>query len=78
MIHIQVILYSVLRDLFPPELHGRTEMDLPDDSTVATVVDHLGLKAPVACSVNGTIQRELHHPLQDGDLLRFFRPGAGG
>jgi sulfur carrier protein ThiS len=75
---VKVILHSTLRDKLPAQAHGRTDLDLPEGSTVTDVVKRLELPQNLAFAVNGMIERDFLHRLQDGDELRFFRPGAGG
>ena len=75
---IKVVLYSTLRDKLPPENHGRIDMELSDGSTASDVVQQLNLLQPFFCAVNGEIERNMNRPIQGGDELHFFRPGAGG
>jgi len=78
MIHVRVILHAHLREKLPPESGGRCEMTLPEGSRVADVIARLDLPGASACAVNGQIERDPQRLLQEGDEVRFFRPGAGG
>jgi molybdopterin synthase sulfur carrier subunit len=55
------------------------ELDLPEDSTLSTLVGHLGLpQAEVKLTVvNGRLQ-EPDYRLQSGDEVGIFPPIAGG
>jgi len=75
---IRVVLHSVLRERLPPETNGKADLELPEGCTVQEVIHRLGLPEHVSCAINGQIERSLHKILQDGDEVRFFRPGAGG
>ena len=75
---INVILHSILRDRLPAEAKGRSMLDVPDGSAIQDVISTLQLPEPVVSSVNGVLNRDHGSLLQEGDELRFFRPGAGG
>ncbi|NTV37540.1 MAG: MoaD/ThiS family protein, partial [Anaerolineaceae bacterium] len=36
------------------------------------------LPEQVVCAINRQLERNRQKPLQEGDEVRFFRPGAGG
>ena len=78
LIRIKVTLHSYLKEYLPPEKDGHTELELPEGTSIANVALQLGLPALKAAAVNETIERDHQRILQDGDHLRFLRPGAGG
>ena len=55
------------------------EIDLPDESTVGDLLDHLELttKQVAIMSVNGR-QTQTDHVLQDGDEVNLYPHTAGG
>lgn len=78
MIKVSVVLYSYLREKLPAEAKGKTELQLQDGACIADVIARLDLPEQVTFAVNNQIEREQARRLQDGDVLRFFRAGAGG
>lgn len=78
MLRVNVILHSILREKLPPEARGRAALDLEEGACLKDVILRLDLPAELVCAVNEKVERDLDHPLQDGDLIRFLRPGAGG
>lgn len=74
---IQLTLHGILRDALPRKNKGRTTLDLPANTTVAEVVQQLGIRQNVSAVVNGT-EVELSHVLHPGDHLQMFRLIAGG
>jgi thiamine biosynthesis protein ThiS len=78
MITIHVRLHGILRDKLPAENKGRTTLNLPDDTTVATVLEQFSLRRRVEVAINEEIVDNQDTPLQDGDQLEFFRAAAGG
>jgi sulfur carrier protein ThiS len=75
---VKIILHSILREKLPPETGGKTQLTLPDGSTIRDVITLLGLPEPVMASLNTVLNRDLQSILNEGDELRLFRPGAGG
>jgi len=75
---LHVILHSYLREKLPAEARGEVNMEMPEGSTVADVMANLGLPEQVVCAINRQLERNRQKPLQEGDEVRFFRPGAGG
>lgn len=78
MIHVVVILHSILRELLPTEAGGQLELDLPEGSSIHDLAEHLRLPRQINTAINRQLERDLTRQLQDGDEIRFFRPGAGG
>ncbi len=74
---INVTLHGILRDYLPRQAKGKTTLALAEGSTVADVVQTLGIKQTVTPAVNGT-QVETSHILQDGQELQIFRVVGGG
>ena len=75
---IIVILHSVLREKLPPELKGKTTLELSEGVVVMDVIKQLDLPKGTSVSLNDEILQELDHPLAYGDTLRFFRRAGGG
>ncbi|NTU75157.1 MAG: MoaD/ThiS family protein [Anaerolineaceae bacterium] len=75
---LHVILHSYLREKLPAEARGEVNLEMPEGSTVADVMANLGLPEQVVCAINRQLERNRQKPLQEGDEVRFFRPGAGG
>ena len=76
--HINVVLFSVFRDKLPPESHGRTTLDLPEDSTIEDALEKLEIKILALVSINGQMERDFKRVLVDGDEIQVFRPIGGG
>ena len=77
MMEIHLTLHGILRDYLPPKLRGKTTLDLPDNATIAQVVNQLQIKQNVSAAINGS-EVETDHILQDGEDLHLFRFIAGG
>jgi len=75
---IKILLYSVLREKLPPEKHGRTQLELPVEATVADVIAALEIPSNVVFSVNDKLECNIQRVLNDGDEIRFFRQSTGG
>ena len=76
---VQVKLFSRFREVLPRETRGQTKLDLPDGTTVAELLAHLGITDPVKLiTVNGQREVDLQHPLANGDTLQIFPPVVGG
>ena len=73
-----MILHSFLREKLPPEMRGRTVLELPESARVEDVIARLDLPEHVLWAVNDKLERDRQRVLQDGDELRFFRPSSGG
>lgn len=78
MITVQIRLHGILRDKLPRAAHGRAELTLQPDATVADVLAHFGIDRLVTIAVNEEVELNETHPLQDGDLVEVFRVAAGG
>lgn len=75
---IKVVLYATLRDKLPSEKKGKTMLELPEGSTIDTMLTKLDIDAMVKCSVNGEIVRDNTRLLNNGDEVQVFRPIGGG
>lgn len=75
---VTVVLHSFLRDLLPPEAKGTTVLELPEGARVKDVAAQLKLPAYALFALNDKMEKDRELPLQDGDVLRFLRAGAGG
>ena len=78
MMKVSVVLHSYLREKLPAEAKGQTVLKLEEGARIGDVIERLDLPAMVVFAVNNQIEREKERVLKDGDLLRFFRAGAGG
>jgi sulfur carrier protein ThiS len=78
MIQVRVVLYSVFREKLPREAHGRTTLEMPEGSTIQSVLDHLDIHIHALCSINGVLVYDFSRTLQNGDELQLFRPVGGG
>ena len=75
---IPVRLYNMLRMRLPPEAQGRTEIELPQGSTLRDALEALDIELRYPAAVNGTIERDLRRVLNDGDQVSVFAPIGGG
>jgi sulfur carrier protein ThiS len=78
--NVNLALFASLAQYQPDGEGGRhaRPIELPDGSTVATVIDQLRLPdEPRVVFVNGKHAPD-HHTLSDGDRLAIFPPVAGG
>jgi sulfur carrier protein ThiS len=78
LIRVKVTLHSYLKEFLPEELDGKKEFELQEGMTIAELVQIIGLPESAAAAVNESIERDRGKVLQDGDHVRFLRPGAGG
>ncbi len=77
-IRVSVRLYNRLQLLLPPEMGGKTELELPEGSTLGEVFGALGLPRPFPIAVNGVIEPNLDRTLEEGDSVSVFAPASGG
>ena len=75
-IHLQ--LFSILRDILPPELKGRTVIQLNEGSTLKDLLSELDINRRVAISVNDKHERDRSRVLEDGDQVKIFTSVGGG
>jgi molybdopterin converting factor small subunit len=73
-----VVLHSYLREKLPAEAKGQALLELEGGARIGDVIEKLDLPEMVVFALNNQIERDRQRSLKDGDLVRFFRPGAGG
>ena len=74
---VKITLHGILRDYLPRQVKGRTNLTVPDGTSVADLVAQLDIKQTVSAVANGT-EVETDYVLQDNDDLQLFRLIAGG
>jgi len=75
---IKVVLFGIFREKLPPEARGKTNLELPEGSSLRTVLEHFGLPLHATCAVNGQLEPNRERILQEGDEVQVFRPAGGG
>ncbi|HSJ53032.1 MAG TPA: MoaD/ThiS family protein [Anaerolineae bacterium] len=76
---VQVKLFSRFRQLLPQEARGEAELQVPEGTTIARLLDHLGVQGRVQLvSVNDEPEPDRDRILHDGDRVRVFPFGVGG
>ncbi|HMD89216.1 MAG TPA: MoaD/ThiS family protein [Anaerolineaceae bacterium] len=75
---VSVVLYSYLRDKLPAEAKGQAVLELQEGARIADLIARLDLPERVLFALNNQIEGEASRELRDGDVVRFFRAGAGG
>jgi molybdopterin converting factor small subunit len=78
---ITVKLMAALRSKLPPGSQGgKAELDVEPHTTVAGVLDQLGIGHGHVhlVMINGTMETDRQKALHDGDELVVFPPVAGG
>jgi sulfur carrier protein ThiS len=76
---VQVKLFSRFRQLLPREARGEAEVQVPDGTTVAGLLEQLGVQGRVQLvSVNDEPEPDRERVLSDGDRVRVFPFGVGG
>lgn len=74
MLEIQVLLFAQLREQAGCRM---TTAHLSEEATPADLIRDLRLQGPVLCAVNEQ-QVNLHHSLEDGDIVALMPPMSGG
>jgi MoaE-MoaD fusion protein len=80
--HVRVLLFGVLKDIFPEAVDS---LQMPAGATVATLLDHFRVRAPrqeqlwksLAVAVNQEYAA-LNQPLAEGDEVALLPPVSGG
>jgi molybdopterin converting factor subunit 1 len=80
--HVRVLLFGVLRDLFPEPIES---LEMPAGATVATLLEHFRARGPhdgrlwesLAVAVNQQYAAP-SHPLSEGDEVALLPPVSGG
>ena len=76
---VQVKLFSRFRQLLPPQARGEAEVQVPEGTTVARLLEQLGVQGRVQLvSVNDEPEPDRDRVLHDGDRVRVFPFGVGG
>ena len=75
---VSIKLYGHLRDYLPAEKKGKTELDLPEGSTIQDALTAVGIDRTYIVAVNAVHEEDFSKPVQDGDALTLFAPTAGG
>ena len=89
---VEVKLYSILRDCLPSgSVKGKARVSLPEGSTLAELVSHVGIDRRLECEaaeltrgaswqvmVNGRYEGDMARRLQNGDQVHIFPPIVGG
>jgi hypothetical protein len=75
---VKIILHSFLREKLPASARGRAVLELEAGACVRDVIARLDLPPGVVWALNERLERDPERLLQEGDTLRFMRPGAGG
>ncbi len=75
---VNVVLYSSLRLLLPPEKNGKDTLEIRDQATLQDLLDQLGIHGEVAVSINDEIVTGRQMKLKPNDTVQVFRPVGGG
>jgi len=77
---VQVKLLASLRDRLPREARGMATLDLPAGTTVAQVLERLGIGSANihVVLVNDDMETDRQRVLNDGDSLQVIPPVHGG
>jgi sulfur carrier protein ThiS len=75
-IHLQ--LYSILREMLPPEAEGRAVLQFDKGATLADVLNELGIERRVVISVNDVHESDITRQLKNGDEVKIFSSVSGG
>jgi len=79
--NIEVKLFSILARYLPPEADGRrVRLTVPEGTTVAQVLDQLGVPRQLAklIVIDGVVHQKADMVLRAGNVLSVFPPIAGG
>ena len=78
-------LYASLTGYLPPQARrdNRVELDVPDDATIASIIEPLGMPPKLVhlVLVNGVFvppEQRATYNFVDGDVLAIWPPIAGG
>lgn len=69
-----------MREHLPPDgERGRATVTLPEDTTIADLITHLGITRRLRLVVvNGVQEEDRQRSLQDGDQVKLFPTMVGG
>jgi sulfur carrier protein ThiS len=77
-LEIHLRLYSILREMLPPETKGRAVLQLDEGATLADLLDEFGIERRVVISVNDVQESDNSRQLKDGDEVKIFSSVSGG
>ena len=77
-LEINLQLYSILREHLPIETGGEATLRLADESTIADLLEGLGIIRKVVISVNEIHETDFSRKLENGDHVRIFSSVSGG
>jgi len=75
---IRLRLFSILRERLPPGAKGRAVLKLEEGTTLADLLDELGIERKVVISVNDAHESDKSRQLHDGDKVMIFTSVSGG
>jgi len=76
---VHVRLFSRFRERLPLGAHGEAALELPEGTTVAGLLDRLGITDPAKLiTVNGARETRFDRSLGEGDTVLIFPPVVGG
>ena len=75
---IYIHLHGALRDKLPPDVKGKTTLQLEEGMTADTVISQFSLRGHIQIALNQELIENVDTILHDGDTLEIFRPAAGG
>jgi thiamine biosynthesis protein ThiS len=75
---INLQLYSILREYLPKENEGEAALHLNEETTLADLLESLGIKRKVVISVNDYHETDFSRILEDGDNVKIFTSVSGG
>jgi sulfur carrier protein ThiS len=78
LVEIHLQLHSILRDLLPSELEGKTVLQIEEGATLTDLLQELDITRKVVISVNDLHETNHQRQLQDGDKVMLFTSISGG
>jgi sulfur carrier protein ThiS len=78
ILKINLQLYSILREHLPKETGGEIALQLVGETTLADLLENLGIKRKVVISVNDIHETDFSRILEDGDDIKIFSSVSGG
>lgn len=76
---VHVRLFSRFRERMTLDAHGEAALELPEGTTIAGLLDRLGITDPVKLiTVNGARETCFDRWLAEGDTVLVFPPVVGG
>jgi len=78
VISINLKLYSILREILPPEANGRAVLEVEDGLSIEDLLIQLEIRRAVIVSINGVHEPNKKYKLKDGDDVILFSSVSGG